>query len=84
MKITLENTTKVVTLEVDGANVPARLWQGTDEHGTPVHAFITRIAPEVNPRDPASRPVLERFERSLEACAAPRPAVASIPLRLII
>lgn len=44
MKVTLENTDKIVTVKVGGAEVPARLWEGTTESGIRVHAFITRIA----------------------------------------
>mgnify|MGYP001574819007 CR=1 FL=1 len=44
MKVTLESTDKIVTIRIDGVNVPARLWEGETERGIRCHAFITRIA----------------------------------------
>jgi len=43
MKITLESTPEVGRLEVDGCQVPARVWVGMTESGIPIVAFITRI-----------------------------------------
>jgi hypothetical protein len=80
MEIQIESTTKVVTLEVNGARVPARVWQGHTASGTPVQCFITRIAPEVPVDDPRT---LE-FARELQEHTAPRATVASIPLRMIL
>ncbi len=40
MKITVENTTKIVTLN----GVPARIWEGFTESGIKCHCYITRIA----------------------------------------
>jgi hypothetical protein len=40
MKVTLENTTKIVHIN----GVPARVWEGTTDSGIACHAFITRIA----------------------------------------
>ena len=80
MKITLENTDKVVTFMVAGAEVPARIWQGETETGIPVQAYITRIAPEISPSD--SR--IQQFAAELQETAAPRPTVTAIPLRLIL
>jgi hypothetical protein len=37
MKIHIESTSKVVTFEIDGKPVPARIWEGKTEHGVPVH-----------------------------------------------
>jgi hypothetical protein len=47
VKITIESTTKLVTMEIRGASVPGRVWQGQTESGVPVQAFVTRIAPEI-------------------------------------
>ncbi len=47
MKITIESTSKIVTVETRNGPIQARVWQGETESGIPVHAFITRIAPEV-------------------------------------
>jgi hypothetical protein len=80
MKITIENTSKLVKLEVNGAEVPARIWQGETESGTPVQCFITRIAPEVPMDDPRN----DVFARELAEQAAPRPTVQAIPLRMIL
>ena len=45
MKITLESTDEVGTIQVGDwqVRVPARIWVGTTESGIPVVAFITRI-----------------------------------------
>ena len=40
MKITVENTSKIVTLN----GVPARIWEGFTESGIECHCYITRIA----------------------------------------
>jgi hypothetical protein len=78
VKITLENTTHLVTLEMgDGKRVPARIWEGHTESGIPVHAYITRIAAPLTED-------LEQFERELKEQRAPSPEVEAIPLRLIL
>jgi hypothetical protein len=77
MKVTLENTTKLITLNVNGAEVPARIWEGQTESGIPVHAYITRIAVP-NGENQA------QFQRELAEQRAPSPDVAAIPLRLIL
>lgn len=77
MKVTLESTTKIVELVVDGKTVPARVWEGTTASGIPCHAYITRIA--VSPELDASQ-----FERELRECRRPTPAIEAIPLRLIL
>lgn len=84
MKITLENTPKIVTLVIGGKDVPARVWQGMTESGIPVHAFITRIAPEIPTSDPKIDELTAEFERELNRCADPRTTVEGIPLRLIV
>lgn len=82
MKITLESTTKIVDLFIDGAKVPARIWEGTTDTGTPVHAFITRIAPTV--QLPLPDQVEKEFGLQLQECRPPSPDIAAIPLRLIL
>ena len=84
MKITIESTSKLVTLVVDGRDVPARVWQGETADGIPVQAFITRIAPEIPKSDPRIDALTAQFERELKRQADPRPTVAAIPLRMII
>lgn len=84
MKITIESTTKIVSMRIDGAEVPARVWQGETESGIPVQCFVTRIAPEIPKTDPRIDALTAEFERDLKRCADPRPSVAAIPLRFFI
>lgn len=77
MKVTLENTDKVVLLTVGEATVPARIWEGVTANGIRCHAYITRIAVHEDD-DPVE------FERDLKEQRRPSAAVAAIPLRLII
>lgn len=83
MKVTLEPTDKVVTIrsKSGGFTFEARVWQGETDAGTPVHAYITRIAVPVD----APEEERARFERELGAeKSPPRPEVAAIPLRMIL
>ena len=80
MKITIENTDKLVMFAVNGNEVPARVWQGETSTGIPVQVFITRIAPEIPRVDPRN----EEFARELKECAAPRLTIEAIPLRMIL
>jgi len=74
MKVTLEPTDRTVTLN----GVPARIWQGTTEHGIPCHAYITRIGVE---RTEDS----SEFEIALQETAPLRPELAAvIPTRLML
>lgn len=84
MRITIESTTKLVELVVDGCTVPARVWQGQTESGIPVQAFITRISPEIPQSHPRIDELTAEFERDLERKADPRPTVAVIPLRFVL
>ncbi len=43
MKITLESTAEVGTIQVGACEVPARVWVGKTAGGIPIIAFITRI-----------------------------------------
>lgn len=45
MRIILDSTTELGTIEVQGVQVPARFWIGRTEGGEPIAAFITRLAP---------------------------------------
>ena len=73
MKVTLENTSKIVELN----GIPTRIWEGTTDSGIKLHAFIARIG--VDKADDTSQ-----FERELKECRTPSPAIESIPLRLIL
>lgn len=77
MKITIESTTKIVTLVTPSGEVPARVWEGHTESGIPVHCFITRIAVH-NDQDHS------QFERELTQQRTPSTEIMAIPLRLII
>jgi hypothetical protein len=80
MRITLESTEKLVTLLIDDAEVPARIWQGATDTGIPVQCYITRLAPEIDQHDPRQA----AFQRELKEHAPPRPTVREIPLRMIL
>lgn len=84
MKIEIESTDKIVTLVVDGHDVPARIWQGRTSEGIPVHCFITRIAPEIPESHPQIDEMTKTFETDLKRQAKPRPTIDSIPMRMII
>jgi hypothetical protein len=73
MKITIESTSKMVTLN----GVPARIWEGRTESGILVHCYVTRIAVA---RDADN----SEFERELKEHAPPSAEVQGIPLRMIL
>lgn len=78
MKVTLENTDKVVLLTLqDGVTVPARIWESVTANGIACHAYVTRIA-VANDHDATE------FERDLQEQRKPSAAVAEIPLRLVL
>lgn len=70
MKAQIESTTKIVTLVVNGAEVPARVWEGDTEAGVPCHFFVTRVA-VAHDKDAS------QFAAELEEHRAPSPAVAA-------
>lgn len=82
MEISIESTSKVVTFEVDGAHVPARIWEGHTKDGTPVHCYITRICPSMP--QPLPRDVEAKFASELLEQKPPSDAIRSIPLRMIL
>jgi len=82
MKITIHSTTKIVQLEDSKGSLPARIWEGHTEDGTPVHCYITRICPTIP--EPIPESVAVEFAASLQECAAPSTGVRAIPLRLIL
>jgi hypothetical protein len=73
MKVIIENTTKIVTVN----GVPARIWEGRTHSGIPVHCYITRVAVDKD-EDTA------QFERELKEMRPPSSAIEGIPLRLIL
>lgn len=78
MRITLDSTTKVVELVVNGQSVTARVWEGATASGIPCHAYITRVA--VARGDDATE-----FLRELQQLRDPiNPDVAALPRRMVI
>jgi hypothetical protein len=73
MKMTIESTTKFVTLN----GVPARLWEGTSESGTPVFVFVTRVG-ILGDHDATE------FERELTVQRLPSAEGQAFPARLIL
>jgi hypothetical protein len=74
MKITVESTTKTVTVN----GVPARIWEGHTDSGIAVFCYITRIAVHLD--DDRSQ-----FEAELQEHRPPRNAdIDAIPNRLIL
>lgn len=60
MRLELESTSEVGAIEVEGVNVPARIWTGKTGSGVPVVAFITRIGvPEGYDASELERELLE-------------------------
>jgi hypothetical protein len=80
VKITIESTTKVTRLVLDGGEVPARVWEGHTESGVPVHCFIARLAPTI----PVDDPRQAEFQRELIECRQPSAELQAIPLRMIL
>ena len=74
MKIAVENTSKIVTLN----GVPARIWEGFTESGIRCHCYITRIAID---KDELRS---EEFERELNEQKAPSTEIEAIPIRTIL
>lgn len=87
MKITIESTDKITSLEIregqHGISMPARIWEGFTESSIPVHCFITRIAPTVEDKPENAQKFVE-FERELKEQRKPTIEIAAIPLRLIL
>lgn len=73
MKLTIESTTKTVTLN----GVPARIWEGHTESGIPVYCYITRIAVK-NDQD------CTQFEKELVEHRRPSAEIEAIPMRMIL
>ena len=74
MKITIENTSKIISLN----GIPARIWEGKTESGIKVHCFVTRIAVDQD----ESR--IEEFEKELNETKAPSREMESYPTKLIL
>ncbi len=85
MKVTLESTTQVVDLEIEGTGcmMPARIWEGTTEAGIPVVAFITRITPAI-PENVLTPQQDAEFQRDLKQQRAPSAVARSFSMRMIL
>lgn len=77
MEVNLESTSKIVTIVKDGAEIPARVWEGVTAKGVKVQALITRIAAQQD-QD------LSQFEAELSETCAPSAEVQAFPLRMIL
>ena len=77
MKVQLESTTKIVQLHTETGVVPARIWEGVTENGIKVHAYITRIACDIDAD-------ASEFEADLQEHAAPSRAIAALPLGMVL
>jgi hypothetical protein len=74
MKITIESTTKIVSLD----GVQARVWEGHTESGIAVHCFITRIGVQRGLDT-------SQFERELEEQRPPSALIdATYPARMVL
>ncbi len=73
MKLIIESTTKVVTLD----GVACRVWEGQTAHGVKVHAFIPRVA--VTDGQDTSQ-----FEAELSEHRAPSIEIEAIPFRMLL
>ena len=73
MKVTLESTTKVVTLN----GHTTRVWEGETERGIRCHAYIVRIAVH---KDLDS----SEFDRELAETRSPSPEIEILPLRFLL
>lgn len=60
MKLTLESTNEITTFRCGDAEVPARLWRGTNADGTEVVAMIVAVSPQTHEHER-----LVAFEREL-------------------
>jgi len=73
MRIQIESTTKIVT--VNGIN--ARVWEGETERGIPVIVLIPRIAVRAD-QD------CSQFEAELKECTSPSAEAEVYALRMIL
>ena len=83
MRVTLNSTTRLVELEVNGVRVPARIWEGVTSKGTPVMCFITRVAPLIP--EPIPQKVAHEFGEELYAAhCEPSAQVRTLAPRFVL
>lgn len=76
MKMTIHSTEKIV--DING--VPARIWEGKSQRGTPVIVFVTRIAVAKDAGEEAHR----EFTDELQEHTPPTAEVQAWPARMLI
>jgi hypothetical protein len=76
MKITIESTSKVVTVN----ELPVRIWEGETESGIPIHCYVTRVAVD----EGLAPGAYKVFEAELAEQKKPSAKVEAIPLRMIL
>lgn len=81
MRIILDSTQTVVSVEEGGDAVSARVWEGHADDGTPIVAWIVRVSPQTHDPDVAAK-----LGRELVETARPSLATPSwlIPLRFML
>ena len=77
MKITIENTEKIVELN----GVPARIWEGETDSGIKVRCFITRVIIDITDK---TNEQIEQYKRELLQVRPPSVEVEAYPLKLIL
>jgi hypothetical protein len=82
VKITIESTDAIVALEVNGKDVPARVWEGKTDSGIPVVCLVTRISPQTH--DAEANAVFARELIETRKPILPGPWERGIPLRMIL
>lgn len=80
MKVTLQSTDRLVEFELAGSRVPVRVWQGETDSGTPVHAYVAYLVPEIDDLDPRHA----EFEHELLQHTGARATVRELPIRMVI
>jgi hypothetical protein len=78
MTITIHSTEHLTMIENSTGSLPARLWEGETSSGTPVHCYITRIAPTIPKDDPRQAEFMKELQEQRP------PTVPGIPLRMIL
>jgi hypothetical protein len=77
MKITIESTSRLCSIELGAMAIEARVWEGKTESGIPVVCLIPRIA------SPSSEHPTQ-FDAELRQCKPPTAASDAFPLRMIL
>ena len=78
MKVTIESTSSVTRIEIEGHKVPVRLWKGATESGVPVHCYVTLISPQTHDEDANAAFAREMQEHKVER------ELVSFDLRMIL